>query len=470
MIRIKDKKSDIKLMFDFFIIFCYTLGMSKTIASISTPLGKGAIAIIRMSGKESLSIAQKFFNARGLDYRNVTPRHMYLGEFNLGTSKEKCLMVYFKNPNSYTGEDMVEFQIHGGTLLTEKILERLIFGGAQLAEPGEFSKLAFENGKLSLDEAESIIGEINAESEGELTAALNLAGGKLKEKVKKIQNALTEKLAEIEATLDYPEEDFESEVKDKLFDNLNKINAEIEDIIRQSKNVAFLNRGIKIAIVGAPNVGKSSLLNAILGEERAIVTEIEGTTRDAISESINYKGIRFNFIDTAGIRDTEDKVESIGVEKSKQIMESSDIVLFVVDGSKNFSQDEKSLLKDVQKYNYIIVVNKSDKTRIIQKQNSEVEVSAKANDNINELLMAIYNKVITEQIDFNKLVVINERQIASLKESQKILKSILQYKEESMDIVSMQIKNLWNELGKITGDTENEHIIDLIFSKFCLGK
>ena len=216
--------------------------------------------------------------------------------------------------------------------------------------------------------------------------------------------------------------------------------------------------------------GKSSLLNAVLGQERAIVTEIEGTTRDTISESIMYKGIKLNFVDTAGIRETEDKVESIGVEKSKKMMEQSDIVLFVLDGSKALTKEDKTVLNLVQKFNHIIVVNKSDKERVIQTLPNEINISALEKVNIEALLELIYNKVITEEIDFNKIVVTNERQIAILTESQNILNKLLENKDESMDLVSMQIKKLWNELGKITGDTENERIIDLIFSKFCLGK
>ena len=441
-----------------------------TIASISTPLGKGAISIIRMSGKECKSIAHKFFIAKGLDYVNIEPRHMYLGEFKLGEVFEKCLMVYFKAPNSYTGEDMVEFQVHGGILLTQKILNALLDGGARLAEAGEFSKLAFENGKISLDEAESIIGEINAESESELSASLTLAGGKLKEEIKSLQNALTEKLAEIEAALDYPEEDIEQEVKEKLFLKMNDVYKVIEDIVRQSKNAGYIEHGIKVAIVGTPNVGKSSLLNALVGQERAIVTEIEGTTRDAISESIVYNGIKINLFDTAGIRDTMDKVEAIGVEKSKKFLSQSDIALLVLDGSKELTNGDKELLENIKKVKHIIVINKTDKQRMLDKFENEIEISALENKNIISLLDKVYNMVITEEIDFNKIIVTNERQVAILKTCQKLLQEILADKNQSMDVIAMQIKKLWNELGKITGESENERIIDLIFSKFCLGK
>lgn len=445
--------------------------MEKTIASISTPFGRGAIAIIRMSGSASLSIAEKLFYSTKLQFKNIIPRFLYLGDFYLDENvKEKCLMVYFKGPNSYTGEDMVEFQVHGGTLLTQKILEKLIENGASLAGPGEFSRRAFENEKISLDEAESIIGEINAESEGELNASLAVAGGKLKQEVVKIQNSLTDALAEIEATLDYPEEDFEIEVKEKIFANIKEVKDKISAIVNQSKNLKYINYGINVGIVGSPNVGKSSLLNAILGVERAIVTDIEGTTRDSITESMDYNGIKLNFIDTAGIRNTVDKVEQIGVEKSKEYIKSSDIVLYVIDGSSPLSEEDKEVLDLLQGQNYIVVVNKSDKGRVVPVFNNEIEISALQKFNIDNLLKLIYNKVITEEIDFNKLVVTNERQVAILKEALEIINQILSNKIESMDIISMLIKSLWQSLGKITGQCENERIIDVIFSKFCLGK
>ena len=457
-------------LFDKLFVACYTLNMEKTIACISTPLGRGAIAVVRMSGSESMGIAKKLFSCKNLDYQNITPRFMYLGNFNLGAAQEKCFMVYFKAPYSYTGEDMIEFQVHGGMLLAEKVLQSLLDNGASLAEPGELSKRAFENGKISLDEAESIIGEINAESEGELTASLMTAGGALKERVGALQEILTNTLAEIEATLDYPEEDFETETKQRLFGKITDVKHKISDIIAQSKNAKYINFGVNIAIIGTPNVGKSSLLNALLGQDRAIVTEIEGTTRDSITESISYRGIKFNFIDTAGIRDTSDLVEKIGVEKSRQFLTSSDIVLLVLDGSKKLSVQDKSLFNDIKKQNHLIVINKCDQKRVIEHFQNEIEISALNKTNINELLNLIYDKVIDEQIDFNKLIITNARQIEALNESAKVIDEILDSSEESMDVIAMLIKSLWQKLGKITGQTENEEIIDLIFSKFCLGK
>lgn len=444
--------------------------MNDTIVAISTPIGRGAISIVRMSGQNCLNIAQAFFSSTKLDYKKIIPNMLYLGNFKFDESRERCFMVYFKTPSSYTGEDMVEFQVHGGILLSQKVLETLISAGARLANPGEFSERAFENGKISLDEAEAIIGEINAESESELKANLNLAQGKLKEKVVLLQGNLALQLAQIEATLDYPEEDFEKTVKDEIFSSMEAIKNDIEFFVRQSDSLKYINNGVNIAIVGSPNVGKSSLLNALIGQERAIVTEIAGTTRDIVNESIFYNGIKFNFIDTAGIRESSDKVEKIGIEKSQKSIETADIVLCVFDGSKNLEEQDEKLLNKVKNYKHLIVVNKTDKKRILKPFKNEIEVSAVTEKGIEDLKNSVYNMVIDKNIDFGKIMVSNERQASALRESLKTCNEILSNKDESMDVIAMLIKNLWNSLGKITGQCENESIIDLIFSKFCLGK
>ncbi len=446
--------------------------MSDIICAISTPLGKGAISIVRMSGDKCLQLAEKVFSAKNFSYKNIVPRMLYLGYFNLNDgTKEHCMMVYFKGPKSYTGEDLVEFQVHGGTILTQKIIRVLTNNGARIANPGEFSKRAFENGKISLDEAENIISEINADSESELKAVLSLSDGKLKEKIKNLQNSLTESIAQIEATLDYPEEDFEKSAKDKIFDDLKNIDLKINQYLLDSQNARYISKGINVAIIGSPNVGKSSLLNALVGQERAIVTDIEGTTRDILNESISYKGIKLNFIDTAGIRLSEDKVEKIGIEKSKQSLTNADVILWVIDGSRELSNADSEILKLLKDYkNVIIVANKSDLKRKSPKFENEIEISALKEINIEKIKEKIYKLVINEDIDFNKTIIINERQIEILSECKKILEDLKNSKNQSMDIIAMLIKNLWNCLGKITGECENEHIIDLIFSKFCLGK
>ncbi|MBE7074169.1 MAG: tRNA uridine-5-carboxymethylaminomethyl(34) synthesis GTPase MnmE [Clostridiales bacterium] len=446
--------------------------MEDTICAISTPLGKGAVSIVRLSGNKSLKIMEEVFSSKSLSYNQIQPRFMYFGKFDLGEdATEKCLAVYFKSPFSYTGEDLVEFQIHGGTLLTQKVLSRLLECGARLARAGEFTKRAFENGKISLDMAESIIGEINAENEGELKASLNLAQGKLAKRIKELQSSLAESIAQIEATLDYPEEDFEKSAKEEIFKNITNVDNVLSDFICQAQNAKYITNGINVAIVGAPNVGKSSLLNALIGVDRAIVTDIAGTTRDVLTESVGYKGISLNFIDTAGIRDSEDVVEKIGIEKSKNSISSADVVLFVLDGSRQmqkYDQEIDNLLKN--KKNVIKIINKSDLPRVLSSTNDEIVISALKEDNILSLKEKIFTMVIDEDIDFNKDIIISARQIDILKECKLTVQSILASQQQSMDVIAMLIKQLWNGLGKITGESENESIIDLIFSKFCLGK
>ncbi len=446
--------------------------MNDTICAISTPLGRGAISIVRMSGQNSLNIMRKVFVSKSLNYENIISRYLYFGKLTLNNgSKENCLAVYFKSPFSYTGEDMVEFQIHGGTFLTQSVLNLLLDNGARLANNGEFTKRAFENGKISLDIAESIIDEINAESEGELRASLALAEGKLLKKVNNMQSILTEALAQIEANLDYPEEDFEETTKKNIFNVIEDVKIKILKLLNDSNSAKILKNGINVAIVGAPNVGKSSTLNALIGENRAIVTEIEGTTRDVLTESIFYNGVKMNFIDTAGIRDSEDKIEKIGIEKSKDCIESADVILFMLDGSKDMDDYDKeinNLLKNKQ--NVITIVNKSDLPRKLKKLENEITISALNENNIEDIKKRIFNMVEGEKIDYNQTILTSTRQIEILKESLNKCNEISKNKKESMDIIAMLIKNLWNSLGKITGKCENEDIIDLIFSKFCLGK
>ena len=446
--------------------------MSKIICAISTPLGKGAISIVRMSGKGCLDVAKKVFTSKSLYYENIQPRFLYLGYFSFPDNmKEYCMMVYFKAPNSYTGEDIIEFQIHGGTILSQKVLQTLLDNGATMAEPGEFTKWAFENGKISLDEAESIIGEISAESESELKASLNLAEGKLKGKIKQLQENLTESIAQIEATLDYPEEDFEKSAKDGIYENLKEIDNQISSFIDTSESSRYLTNGINIAIIGSPNVGKSSLLNALVGKNRAIVTDVEGTTRDILNENISYKGINLNFIDTAGIRNSQDTVEKIGIERSKKSLEQADVILFVLDGSKVLTDSDLEIKQMLTQYsNVITIVNKIDKERKLEKLDDEIVISALKEQNIEKIKDIIYKMVIGEKIDYNKTIITNERQISILHDCKNVLNELFDSFDESMDIIAMLIKKLWNTLGKITGQCENEQIIDLIFSKFCLGK
>jgi tRNA modification GTPase len=441
------------------------------IVSISTPLGKGAVAIVRMSGKGCLDIALKFFHNAKLTKENIVPRYMYFGKIELEENVfEECLMVYFKAPFSYTGEDIVEFQIHGGVLVAQKILDVCIKNGACLAEPGEYSKRAFLNGKITLDKAEAIIGEINAETDGELKSSLQITNGKLANQISAEQEKLKYLLAEIEVGMDYPDETEELGLKLNIFERLKEIEAENLEILNQSKSAKYIKNGINVALVGKTNVGKSSVMNALLGEDRAIVTNIQGTTRDSITESFVYNGIKINLIDTAGIRETTDIVENIGIEKSKQNLNQADIVLFVIDGSEKETEEDKkieSLLKDKK---FVTVINKTDKKRLVGKKENEIEISALANKNINLLKEKIIAMVIDGEVDANALVVTNERQYRILEDAHKQIEEILSQKTLPLDVIAMMIKKLWQTFGKITGNSENEDIINLIFSKFCLGK
>ena len=445
--------------------------MEKTIVSISTPLGKGAISIVRMSGENSLSIASSLFSCRNLDFNNIEARKMYLGNFKVDDGIfEKCLMVYFKGPNSYTGEDLIEFQIHGGIIITQKILDCCVEKGAELAEPGEFSKRAFLNGKISLDEAESIIDIIESESESELKANLVLAKGKLFSKVKDFQDKITELLAQIEVSLDYPDEDENEDVREEVFNTLNYIDKEISLILHNSKNSKYIKNGINVAIVGRTNVGKSSLLNTLLGEDKAIVTDIEGTTRDIVEGSFFYNGIKINLIDTAGIRDANDEVEKIGILKSKESINNADIILLVFDAGQKLNEYDRDIIALAKDKIFLSVINKCDKERITEKLENEIEVSALTQKNIELLKKTIFDLIIKEEINFNNIIVTNNRQIKELENAKNILKEIFEARDQLLEIVAMLIKKLWETLGKITGNTENENIIDLIFSKFCLGK
>ena len=442
--------------------------MEEAIVSISTPLGKGAISIVRMSGKNCLDIALKLFHCKE---RKLQPRYMYFGKLQIEKdSFEECLMVYFKAPYSYTGEDVVEFQIHGGILLAQKVVENCVEAGCRIAEPGEFSKRAFMNGKISLDKAEAIIGEINAETEGELNSSLKITGGVLAEKIKAEQNMLKELLAEIEVSFDYPEHDYEKIVKDKIFQKLSDIKKENDKILELSESGKYIKNGINVALVGKTNAGKSSVLNALLGEKRAIVTDIEGTTRDSLKESFFHKGVKINLIDTAGIRKTDDYVEKIGIQKSLDSIARADIILFIRDGSQKEDMFDKEIEENLTNKKVVNVINKMDKKRVIKKKENEIEISALTEKNIDALKDRIVSEIIKNNINSDTVMLTNERHIKILKDCDSIIKDTFKIKENSLDVIAMYIKKIWMTLGKITGDTENEDIITLIFSKFCLGK
>ena len=445
--------------------------MKRTIVAVSTPNGNGAIGIVRMSGEKALDFALNFFSAKNLTKQNIQPRKMYLGDFKGKNIFDKCLMVYFKAPFSFTGEDLVEFHLHGGRFLCEEVLKELVsLEGCSLAENGEFSKIAFMNGKISLDKAEGIIDLIEAESQEEIKAGYELVKGKLFKQVKQMQERLQTQIAHLEMTIDYPEHDYEESAKQDVLTLSNQIKSQIVELLENSKNGQLVKNGVNVALVGKTNAGKSSLLNALVGEDIAIVTDIEGTTRDTIKQTYNYKGVKFNFIDTAGLRQSVDIVEKIGIERSKQAMQNADIVLFVVDGSKNNDEKDNELFESIKKLRHIVVLNKSDLETKNSVFDNFVAVSCVSGEGIENLKQQIYNMTISSGIDSSKIMITNQRHISALKESLQIFSQIENLENISCDIIAFELKRIWQTLGKITGVSENETIIDEIFSRFCLGK
>lgn len=443
----------------------------ETIAQISTPLGSGGIAIIRMSGDKAKEIAFSLFCAKNLTESNIEPRKLYLGKFNINeNANERCMMVYFKAPFSFTGEDVVEFQIHGGEFLATKILDKLVLSGCRLAENGEFSKRAFMNGKMSLDELEATIDMINATSDAEIKASSLLADGKLKQQITVLQNNIKDCLINLEVSLDYPEHDDEEITIKQVQEVLSLTKDKLKKMLENSKTGEQIKFGINVSIVGKPNVGKSSILNCLLGEDRAIVTDIKGTTRDILKETISYKGFKINFIDTAGIRESEDVVEKIGVEKSLTSIKNSDIVLCVFDASENLDEEDKTLLQLVEGKNVIYVLNKTDKN-IITKMDNAIYVCANTNTNIDLIKDKIIEIARLNKVDFSQVYLTNKRHIEIIKNAINLIEQAIDAtKIATIDIVATSAKRVWLELGKITGENTTEDILTAIFSKFCLGK
>lgn len=449
--------------------------MEKTICAISTPIGVGGISVIRLSGKNSLDIVNKILDKK---IENPEPRKMLLKTIKTKNFCDNCLVVFFKAPFSYTGEDIVEIQCHGGIFITNEILKALLDCGATLAENGEFTKRAFLNGKLSLDKAEGVIDMINAESESQLKAGYNLLSGELSKTIKQKQNVLTDIMAELEVSLDYPEHDIEYTTLENFEQKIKTLKNEISEIKNTSKTGMIIKNGINIAILGSPNVGKSSLMNSLLGYDRAIVTNIAGTTRDIIEEGYVYNGVKVNLIDTAGIRESSNAVEQIGIEKAKEKQSSSDLVLFVVDSSRKLTNEETILYNQIENKK-IIVINKidckSEKFNIhaLDTKNTKiVETSTTNNVNILALKQAIFDEIIGKNIVGNSTIITNLRHKNALENAEKSLSDALKTLNDTqnLELLAIDLSSCYNHLGEITGETNSENIIDRIFEKFCLGK
>ena len=452
--------------------------MNDTIAAISTMSGNGAISIIRISGPESIQIVNKIFKGKNLeevDSHTINYGHIIYN----GILQDEVLVSIMKGPKTFTMEDVVEINCHGNILVTKKILEILIMEGCRLAQPGEFTKRAFLNGRIDLIEAEGIMDLINSKSEKEKELSLNQISGKVSNLIKELRQKILEILATIEVKIDYPEyEDIEDLTYKELNKNILEIESEIKKIIRESENGKLIKDGIKTTIIGRPNVGKSSLLNKLLDEEKAIVTDIEGTTRDIIEGTITLNGIKLDLIDTAGIRETNDVVESIGVKKSFEYIEKADLILFLVNNNEELTQYDREILQKIKEKNYILIINKIDLPKKININSINeikncVEISTINDIGIDQLKKRIIDMYNLEEIEGKDITYLTTaRGIALMKiclDSIKDIKIGIEV-EQPIDMIEIDIKKIWDLLGEIIGETYQEELINQLFSQFCLGK
>lgn len=448
--------------------------MEDTIVAISTSQGIGAISIIRLSGKESIEIVNKIVKNKNLNKLNSHTIN-YNHVVNNDEIIDEVLISIMKAPRSFTTEDVVEINCHGGIATTNKILELLLLNGCRLAEPGEFTKRAFLNGRIDLLEAESVMDIINSKTENSLKLAINQLNGSTSNLIRNLRQDLFEILANIAVNIDYPEyEDIEEVTNQKLGKEIIKIKQKINQILNDSKNSKIIKEGIDVAIIGKPNVGKSSLLNKLLDEDKAIVTDIAGTTRDIVEGKINLNGFILNIIDTAGIRKTTDKVEQIGVDKSKNLIDRADLILFLLDNNTLLNNEEKELLETIQNKKHIIIVNKTDlETKIDLKDENYIRMSTINNIGIKELkerIIKLFELDKIEQSDMTYLT--NARSITLLKQVKEKIEEI----ENSINmnipisIIEIDLRNVWEILGKIIGEHYEDELIDQLFTQFCLGK
>lgn len=456
----------------------------ETIVAISTAMGNGGIGIIRMSGKESFKILEKIFKPKNNkldDIKGYSMKFGYIIDSETDEVIDEVLVSFFKSPKSYTTENMCEINSHGGMIVQKLILEQCLKNGANLAEPGEFTKRAFLNGRIDLSQAESVIDLINSKTEKEAKASITQLEGRLSKKIEEIRRDLLDIMSDIEATIDYPEYDIEEVTNNRAIKELDSILEKLKALEESFETGKILKEGIKTIIIGKPNAGKSSLLNLVLDEERAIVSDIAGTTRDTIEEYINLKGIPLKLIDTAGIRDTSDKIEEIGVNKSIDLISKADLIISIFDNSKELEKEDYKILELIKNKNSIIVLNKTDlgkhalddKEEILNLQIPIIKMSAKLGDGIHELYDAINNMFNMGDIESdNSMVITNARHKNQIKKAEYNIKQSIDtiMRNLPIDIIGIYIKEALSDLGTITGQNVSEDIINEIFSKFCLGK
>ncbi|WP_320045671.1 tRNA uridine-5-carboxymethylaminomethyl(34) synthesis GTPase MnmE [uncultured Ilyobacter sp.] len=455
--------------------------MFDTIAAISTPRGEGGIGIVRMSGDDSIKILSKVFRVKSekkiedLKSHTINYGHIYDGEVLI----DEVMVSFLKGPKTYTREDIVEINCHGGYLITEKILELLLKKGARIAEQGEFTRRAFLNGRLDLTQAEAVMDIIHGKTDKSISLSLNQLRGDLKNQIGILKKMILDVAAHVNVVLDYPEEGIDDPLPDNLMDNLIEVLKTSDALIASYDKGKMIKEGVKTAIVGKPNVGKSSLLNTILKEERAIVTHIAGTTRDIIEEVINLKGIPLILVDTAGIRTTDDVIENIGVKKSEDLIDKADLVLFVVDGSRELEEEDIKVHDQLNADKVIGILNKIDMERKLDltplnKVGKWIEISATENLGISNMEDEIYKYIVSGQVEDSsqKLIITNVRHKSALEKTKQAVENILETINIGlpMDLMAVDLKEALDSLSEVTGDISTEDLLDHVFSNFCVGK
>ena len=454
--------------------------MNDTICAIATSQGVGAIAIIRVSGEDAKKIVNKIFKGKNLEEaKSHTINYGHIIDENNNVVDE-VLVTVMDAPKTYTAEDSVEINTHGGIAPTNKVLELLLENGCRLAEPGEFTKRAYLNGRIDLLEAEAVMDMIEAKTDMQRNLAINQIDGKVSNLINDIRNDMVQITSNINVNIDYPEyDDVEIITNDLLIPKISNLKEKIEKILKESKNGKIIKDGINTAIVGRPNAGKSSLLNALLQEEKAIVTDIAGTTRDIVEGQISINGIILNMIDTAGIRETDDLIESIGVEKSKKVINESELVLLVLNNNEEITEDIKEIIESIKNKNYIVILNKIDLDNKINIDELDIDkdkivrlsiINNEGIDDLKDKIIEMFNLSQIEKQDPTYLS--NSRNISILKNCYKRIQDIEESlnNNQTLDIIEMDIKNIWEELGKINGTTYEEELLDEMFKRFCLGK
>jgi tRNA modification GTPase len=456
-----------------------------TITAISTPMGEGAIAIVRISGEEAVQIADRIFNGpggkklSGVDSHTIHYGHLI--DPRIGQTIEEVMVSIMKGPKTFTREDVVEINCHGGLVSVNRVLQLVLSQGARLAEPGEFTKRAFLNGRIDLSQAEAVMDLIRAKTDRAMNVALGQMEGRLSKLVRKLRQDILETLAQVEVNIDYPEYDDVEEMTHKLFMNKAQIvRSEIEKLLQTSQQGKILREGLSTVIIGRPNVGKSSLLNSLVHENKAIVTDIPGTTRDVIEEYVNVRGVPLRLLDTAGIRETEDIVERIGVERSRAVLKEADLILLVLNYSEDLTNEDEILFETVKGMDVIVIVNKTDLPkkinidRIHELSEAKVVTTSLLEDKgVDELEEAIASLFFEGNLEAGDMTYVsNSRHIALLGQALRSVEDAIEAIEVGtpVDLVQIDFTRAWEQLGEIIGDSVHESLIDQLFSQFCLGK